>query len=420
MNIDFHQAIEAAGVTASVFLIIFMIRKGWKMYYVMLAAVAVLALTGGSGALEVAGTFYRSLTSYTAFYLVSMVLAITILGSLHQEVGAMNRLVDGLRYLIRDPRALIMVFPAAISLFSTVPGGAIISAPMVEKTGKDLNMPPVELAMSNMVYRHLVVLITPFNAGIILASGISGISIGSYLSFTIPVIAIVFIIATVILLIRYPKPAKEDWPVQKPSGSNSPLFDVFGSAAPYAVAIILGLALGIFFPLAMLAGIVICFFLYLPEQHRGETLRKRLKAIVRGFNWPLALSTLTIVLYKDFILEADAFLDAVTLLVDRGLPLTVLIVVLPFITGFITGNNAAALGVALPILMPFLGSDMHSVRYFGIIYLSSYAGYFGSPVHLCTYVTNEYFKTPLYALIKGVNVYAIIMLGVGLVLSLFY
>jgi uncharacterized protein len=97
-----------------------------------------------------------------------------------------------------------------------------------------------------------------------------------------------------------------------------------------------------------------------------------------------------------------------------------LIVALPFITGFITGNTTASLGIALPVLMPFLSPEMLSVRYFGLIYVSAYAGYLGSPVHLCTYLTNEYFKTPMYALIKQVNVYGLILLVVGLTLSLFY
>jgi len=419
LNGSLAGIVEGAGVLLSIFAIIFFIRRGWNMYTVLCLAVAILALTNGQLITGNLKLLYASLTSYTAFYLVSMVLMITLLGHLHQKIGAMEMMVDSLRRLIRDPRLLLMVFPASISLFSTVPGGAIISAPMVEETGRLLKMPPLELAMSNMVYRHLVVLITPFNSSLILISGLTGISIAGYLSFTVPVILVVFIIATILIFYRYPR--TENTSVENTKGYYAAaLAALFSSAFPFLLAIVLGLVFGVFFPLALLAGIVACFFVKLPVADRISELRNRIRILLGGFNWPLVLSTLAIVVYKDFMLEAESFQQAVQYLVAQGLPLMVLIVVLPFITGFITGNNTASLGIAVPVLIPFFGAEMLTVRYFGLVYLSSYAGYFGSPVHLCTYLTNEYFKTPMYPLIKRINVYGAIMLGVGLVLSLFY
>lgn len=420
MNITDPSIVEGTGVALSIFVIIYLIRKGWKMYTVLLLAILALAMTNGNSLSSNLILLFDSISSFTAFYLVTMVAAIILLGNLHQKIGAMEQLVNNLRFLIRDPRALLMIFPAAISLFSTVPGGAVISAPMVEETGRELNMSPIELAMSNMVYRHLVVLITPFNSSLILVSGITGISIAGYLGFTVPVIAVVFIIATAILLVRYPKTGNKESGHRTKKQNRSAVTGVVIAASPYLVAITLGLAFGVFFPLALLAGIAVCFFINLPAANRGTALRDRAIIFMRGMNWPLVLSTLAIVIYKDFMLEAESFQQGVHYLVDLGLPLMVLIIALPFITGFITGNNTASLGITLPILIPFLGPDMLTVRYFGLVYLSSYAGYFGSPVHLCTYLTNEYFKTPLYSLIKQVNVYGAIMLAVGLFFSLFY
>ncbi len=414
------ELLEGAGVALSIFLIIFLIRRGWKLYTVLLLAILVLAFSNGNPADANLALLYSSLTNQTAFYLVSMVAAITLLGNLHQKIGAMEQLVSSLRFLIRDPRALLMIFPAAISLFSTVPGGAIISAPMVEETGRDLKMSPVELAMSNMVYRHLIVLITPFNASLILTVSITGISIAGFLSFTVPVVIIVFILATINLYTRYPAPAK-DSSASRASGQNGKaIAELMVAASPYLVAITLGLALGVYFPLALLAGIAICFLIKLPSENKARAIGERAIILIRGFNWSMVISTLAILIYKDYMLEAESFLQAVQYLVDQGLPVMVLIIALPFITGFITGHTTASLGIALPVLIPFLGPEMLTVRYFGLVYLSSYAGYLGSPVHLCTYLTNEYFKTPLYALIKQINIYGLIMLAVGLLLSLFY
>ncbi len=411
---------EAAGVLVSIFLIIYLIRRSWKMYSVLLLAILILALTNSFNLSENLLLLFNSITSYTAFYLVSMVISITLLGHLHREIGAMEQMVENLRFLIRDPRALVIFLPATISLFSSVPGGAIISAPMVEKTGTALKMPAIEQAVSNMVYRHLVVLVTPFNTSLIMASALSGISIISYLSYTIPVIVIVFAITTLLVFLRYQKQEEEKDITSEDKSIKYAIKMILITASPYVLAITLGLAVGIFFPLAVIAGIITCFFINLPGEKASRILYERLFILFKGFNWALALSTLTIVIYKDFMLEADSFQQSVHYLFDLGLPLTVLRIGLPFITGFITGNNAASLGIALPILIPFLGPDMLSIRYFGIAYLSSYAGYFGSPVHLCTYVTNEYFKTPLYTLIKRVNIYGALLLFVGLITAVFY
>ncbi len=417
MPID-PQIVEGAGVALSIIMIISLIRRGWKLHAVLLLAIMVLALTNGNSLAENAALLFTSLTSHTAFYLGAMVTAITLLGNLHRQIGLMEQMVNNLRLVIRDPRALLMLFPATISLFSTVPGGAVLSAPMVEETGKKLKMPPVELAMSNMVYRHLVVLITPFNSAIILASGLSGLSIASFLSFTVPVVVLVFIIATIILYRRYPYRAEP----QNNSAEEvkAALAKVIVAASPYLVALTLGLGFGLYFPLALSAGIVLCFLINLPGEHKLQELQKRFLVFIKGFNWPMLIATVSIIVYKDFMLEAESFQQLVQYLADRGIPILALVIALPFITGFITGNTTAATGIAFPILIPFLSPDLLTLRYFGMAYLSAYAGYLGSPVHLCTYLTNEYFKTPLYSLIKQINVYGLIMLCAGLVLFFLY
>lgn len=412
--------IEGTGVFISIFLVIYLIRQRWEVFQALLLACLILILTNRLDIMANLNLLIESISSFTAFYLVSMVVAITLLGHLHREIGAMEELISNLRLLIRDSRALIIFLPAAISLFSSVPGGAVISAPMVEKTGKIIKMPALEQAVSNMVYRHLVVLATPFNASLVMASALSGISIAEYLIYTIPVITIVFAISAIIIYKRYPLSEQKNNSNSSGQSTSVALLRVSVLSSPYLLAITLGLAGGLFFPLAMLAGILVCLFIKLPARAISKSLIERIIILGRGFNWKLALSTLTIVIYKDYMLQAESFQQMVHYLLDIGLPLFVLLIVLPFITGFISGNNAASLGISMPILLPLLGTDMLTVRYLGILYLSSYTGYLGSPVHLCTYVTNEYFKTPLYSLIKEVNIYGLLLLAVGIVIAFIY
>lgn len=415
MNWLNHDLLEGAGVVLSIFLIIFLVRKGWKMYRVLFLATLILAVTNGNSAGENLSLLWRSLTSSTAFFLVAMVITITMLSRLHRQTGAMEQLVGHLRSLIRDTRVLLIVLPAITSLLTTVPGGAIVSAPMVEETGRKLKLSPIELAMANIVFRHLIVLINPFNASLILASGITGIAITGYLKFTVPVVAAVMFILVIYVLKKYPAIEEE-----RCNGPLRSLGRLAVTASPYLLAMVLGLGFGIYFPLAMLAAVGAAFFINLPREGTAAALRTRIGYLWRGINWSLALSTLGIVFYMDYMLEADSFLQAVQYLLEQGLPLAIILIIFPFLTGFITGHNAASLGIALPVLLPLLGPEMLTIKHAGIIYLSSYAGYLGSPVHYCTYLTIEYFHAPMFPVIKKMNAYGLGLLAIGLIVAMFY
>ncbi len=263
-------------------------------------------------------------------------------------------------------------------------------------------------------------MINPFNSSIVFASGLTGISIARLLSFTFPVVAVVSLAAVLILFRKYPAVKNNLSSGPEGRSARGALQGLFVSTSPYLLAIILGLGAGVYFPLAMLAGIGTTFLINLPREKMAAALKLRTAILARGMNWPVILATVAIVIFKDFMLEAKSFLQAVNYLVELGMPVMVLLVLLPFVTGFITGHNVISLGIAVPVLIPLLGPEILEVKYFGLVYLSSYAGYLGSPVHLCTYLTIEYFRTPMYAVMKKVNVYGAVILAVGLIFSLFY
>jgi uncharacterized protein len=125
-------------------------------------------------------------------------------------------------------------------------------------------------------------------------------------------------------------------------------------------------------------------------------------------------------LYKDFIENTSSLHTGVSLILARGFPITIMLIIIPFITGFMIGNNAASLGVALPILLPVLGQGNYNLGQLGIIFVSSFSGYVGSPIHLCTYLTCEYFKAPLSKVLLKVNLFGLFFIALALVVSLFY
>jgi uncharacterized protein len=134
----------------------------------------------------------------------------------------------------------------------------------------------------------------------------------------------------------------------------------------------------------------------------------------------MVVTTFTILLFKNFIENTTAINTAVDAVLNRGVPLVILLLLIPYGIGLVIGNNVASLGVALPILLPVLDGGSSQMAQLGLIYVSSYVGYLASPIHLCTYLTSEYFKAPLLQVVFKLNLAGILTLLVAYGVSLFY
>jgi hypothetical protein len=84
--------------------------------------------------------------------------------------------------------------------------------------------------------------------------------------------------------------------------------------------------------------------------------------------------------------------------VKLGIPLLLVIALIPFISGAVTGVAFGFVGASFPIVFALLGASPHLNVVCAATTFAYGCGYFGmilSPVHICLVVTNEYFKTRL-------------------------
>ena len=85
-------------------------------------------------------------------------------------------------------------------------------------------------------------------------------------------------------------------------------------------------------------------------------------------------------------------------LASSGIPPALLIMLLPFISGFATGIAVGFVGASFPIIISILGKDPMLRELLAAVVLAYASGHVGqllSPVHVCNIVTNKYFKTDL-------------------------
>jgi uncharacterized protein len=407
---------EAAGILIAIVVIALMVRRGITLMWSLLAGAAIISLFSRLSLPEIYAIIIGTLISPVTAFLILMVMGISILGYVLEKTGTMQHIVSSMYQLITDARLLTTLLPAMVSLLS-IPGGAIISAPMVSAAAKDLKLSNVQLALANVLFRHTFLLILPFSPSVIFIAGVTGLHIFQFIGFAFPVFLIMLPIS--FLLIFKDTPKSPSPPAE--NGYWQRISNLLKSLSPFFIIFLFYLGFDLYLPLSILIGILYTLFLYIPsDADRTSLLQERAKYVYAGINRPMVVTTFTILLFKGFIENTTAINTAVDAVLNRGVPLIILLLLIPYGVGLVIGNNVASLGVALPIFLPVLDGGSSQIAQLGLIYVSSYVGYLASPIHLCTYLTSEYFKAPLLQVIIKLNMVGILTLLVAYGISLFY
>jgi uncharacterized protein len=173
---------EAAGILIAIVVIALMVRRGIQLMWSLLAGAAVISLFSRLTLSEIFSITMGTLTSPVTAFLILMVMGISILGYVLEKTGTMHQIVSSMYQLITDARLLTTLLPAMVSLLS-IPGGAIMSAPMVRAAAKDLKLSNVQLALANVLFRHTFLLILPFSPTVIFIAGVTGVHIFQFIAF---------------------------------------------------------------------------------------------------------------------------------------------------------------------------------------------------------------------------------------------
>ena len=101
-----------------------------------------------------------------------------------------------------------------------------------------------------------------------------------------------------------------------------------------------------------------------------------------------------------------------------GIPLTLLMLIIPFVSGLTTGVSVGFVGASMPIVVSLLGSSPDLFQLLSTVILAFTLGFMGvmlSPVHVCLIVTNEYFKTNLVKSLTAIIPPAIVLMLISVI-----
>jgi len=375
-------------------LIVVLLGRRWNLGYVLLLASALLGVLFRLPALEVLKQTWIAVIDLKTLRLVAAVLLITSLGELLQEVESMQRLINSLQELVTDPRLVLAIIPALIGLLP-MPGGAMMSAPMIQEIGTQLELSPERKTYINYWFRHVWEYIFPLYPALILMSGMLDIPLSRLVLAQAPLTVGAIVAGALVGLRGIEKPEKPQPAVGGAQRWHS-LRTLALSIWPIALVIALSLGFGLELALSLVVAIVLAAVVHrMSPRTLGGLLRRSLSP-------GTALLLFSIMIFKQIVLASGAA-DAMSATFRAwGIAPLVTATAVPFVMGLFTGLTISMVGIGFPLLLPFISGSEVYLNYAVLAFGAGFIGVLLSPMHLCLALTREYFHTewvPLYRLL---------------------
>jgi len=275
--------------------------------------------------------------------------------------------------------------PAVVGLVP-IPAGALVSATALRDLVKRIGLTPEQATFINYWFRHIWEYSLPVYPALITVSAVLSTPLSSVVTTLLPMTALSIVVGT-ISSHRILKQKKT--PDTRAKLSRNIAYNLLTTSWPIillVLLVLLRLNAVIAFPLTLV-------LLALQQKVKWPVLKE---AFTYGLNPKMLFLVYAIMLYKTTIDTSGA---ACILLSDMqiiGLPALAVLISLPFLMGFATGIGMAFAGIAFPLLLPLISTNLKFNNYALLLaYTSGELGVLLSPVHLCLIFSTEYFKANL-------------------------
>lgn len=341
--------------------------------------------------------------------LVIMVMVL-YLGAVMKSKNMFDRLINSLNCIIRDKRVVAMVGPAILG-FLPSPGGALLSAPMVETSTDRMKLKPEFSTFLNFWFRHFWEFVWPVYAGLLLFQTMSGLPLKKIILFQSPFTLLNIATGLLVVFVYF---KKHGIGRQQPENQNN----IMGTAADFFKG---------FWPILLVVALffIVSLPLYLSLIGAAVilTLAVRLKPkevvslVFSKFILKTSLLIVMVLIFQRIIFISDAFEVLKTWNISMGL-IVLFAFFISFTMGFLTGVNVAYIAIAYPILFPLI-QNLPNFFYLSLyIYVIGFAGILFSPLHLCLVLTNEYFNSSLYRVYRYLAFPVAMLVAVSTILVL--
>ena len=383
---------EIVKLLAVIAIIVLLIKKKWKLEYVILLASLLVGVFFNLSPIQIGNNFVLALIDPTTLKLIGIIVLVYILSGVLRKVESLRDLVDSLQGLVKDYRLILAFIPALLGLIP-MPAGAMFSAPMVKEVGGRVGLTPEEETFVNYWFRHIWEFVWPLFPGIILFAGLLKVEIQEVILVQFPLT-----IATVIVgFVWEYKNLRKDTTLINKKDILLNLKKLFFGVWPILLIIIM--VLGTKTDLLVSLVIVILSLVFL---NVNKLSLKTLKEIIRNdIDLNVVILIVSIMIFKRMLQVSGGVEIIPGAFAKLGIHPFIVLFIIPFFIATMTGLGTAALGIGLPVLLPIIIVQGETNLYYAMLAFSgSFSGVMISPMHLCLVVTKNYFKADMGKIYK--------------------
>jgi len=351
----------------------------------------------------VAEQFTAVITEPSILLLAIAVGIIPIIGGIMEETGQMEHLVKNLRI---GKKPFLAFAPALLGMLP-MPGGALMSAPLIKRAGKNVSG-RVKAAL-NVWFRHILLLVYPLGPSLIASAKIAGVGLYDAMLSLAPFFGISILLGWWFFLrgvkgkIDYGKKFSPKW--------------LFLPLAVILSAPAVDLTLKILFQpqlaeaatvAAVSVGLVLAVLVGRPGRKKAWKVFREMKP------WTFSLIIFGMFFFL-YVFQASPLPQSIAML---PLNAAMLLVLLGFFLGFATGRITVPASILVPVFLAKYTLGSMPLQGFALMYFSVFLGYAVSPVHPCVSVSLQYFKSNLSEYLKTLALPTVIALAVSFALAL--
>ena len=271
----------------------------------------------------------------------------------------MKRLVSSFTKLAKDSRFVGTVMSALIGLLP-MPGGALFSAPMVDEALSRVDASPEHKTALNYWYRHIWEYWWPLYPGVILAIALLNVESWRFMAIMIPMTLLSLVSAYFFIYRTMNKSASAIEGCVTWKGVKAFLFEmlpiiiiVLSIAMISAVSkifLVSGINLHIPSLLPIIAGLSLSIIWVCYTNKVAPS--GLLSATLGKSNLTMILLIIAIMLFKGVMADSGSVELIRNELMTYGIPVIFLIIIMPFLSGFILGIAIGFVGASFPLIIP--------------------------------------------------------------------
>ncbi len=371
---------DILALAASIVLIIILVRFRVDLGVAMLAGASTMALGAGFAPKWTGLEIWAAAIDKDTLLLFGRIATILALGALAGRLGYLDHLVSGLKKMIRDNRIVVALIPAFGGLLP-MPGGTMLTAPMVGSALKDDDVSPEQLLFISYWFRHVWEYIWPLYPGVVFAATLIDRRVSDVFLAGWP-LTLAAIAGGVFFVLRHVRAGRNE---TSPEGRRRAWPELIKGVLPFAIVITGALVLKIELILVVLAVIVLMAIFE----------RARVSDVFQSLRKGVAPQIITLVFgvgaYKHLLIETGIRESVPEFLIQMQMPELLVIIAVPMLIGLITGVTLAFVGVTFPLLMPLFGSPEPDMQLVMLAFGSGFVGCLISPVHLCLVLARTHF-----------------------------